>query len=184
MAFLPPKFEVFKGDSGYTKLQKGANKLRILSEAITGAEAWIETPDGRRPVRAKDVLDEKMAGLTTRQFIACVIWNYETENFEIWSVTQFTIMDSLVEYEANPDWGEPFGYDITITRRGEDKKTKYALVASPKKEMDKAIQDEWNKIKGKVDMDKFYSGGHPLKFEDDNQATTAEDNLVDAVTAK
>ena len=40
MAFLPKGYELPVSDGGYMKLEKGENKFRVLSEAITGQEVW------------------------------------------------------------------------------------------------------------------------------------------------
>ena len=51
MDFLPKTYEIPQAPSSYMKLQKGSNRFRILSSAMTGYEYWnLEN----KPVRSKE----------------------------------------------------------------------------------------------------------------------------------
>jgi hypothetical protein len=59
---------------------------------------------------------------------------------------------------TNEEWGDPSGYDVTITRTGSGKETKYTVVPSPAKSM----TDEEKKLVADANLDLgalFIKGG-------------------------
>lgn len=134
--FLPEGYEPPATGAGhYTKLQPGANKLRILSSAVVGYLYW--TVD-KKPVRLHDY--PKVAPANMRQeendrikhFWAFKVWNYATGQLEIMELTQATIQGQIQGLVGSDDWGDPRDYDITINKKGSGKETEYSALPSPK----------------------------------------------------
>ncbi len=127
MTFLPPDYQAPKSASNsYMKLQDGENKIRILSQPIFGWEDWVENKPVRyrfnqKPAKAHD---PKKA---VRHFWMFIVWNYLEERIQILSITQATIRTNLEALCKDEDWGDPYFYDIKITRKGEGTDTEYMV---------------------------------------------------------
>ena len=132
----------------YTKVKEGETlKLRVLSlQIVDGFCRWT---NDNKPIRGRNGEDEP-AGFDFREgdkakyFWALVVWNYETEQSEVWEITQKSILDSLRNYATDEDWGHPNTYDLKISRTGAGLETSYALTALPHKAMTKKVEDAMN----------------------------------------
>jgi hypothetical protein len=62
-----------------------------------------------------------------------VVWNYIDKQVQILEITQASIRKALEELEANEDWGDLRGYDITVKREGEEWILFIVLFLLPKK---------------------------------------------------
>lgn len=180
-SFLPEGYEAPKSNSsGYMKLQDGANKFRILSEAITGYVVW--TTD-KKPVRSRDYPKSLPANVEpdtkVRHFWAFVVWNYRANEIvnadgskewqgdvQILEITQATIRDQIHEYYKMAEYGEPTGYDIVINKKGEKLSTEYSVQALPPKAMPNAAADAY-KAKT-INLNALFDGGNP--FDDTGEA--------------
>lgn len=170
MNFLPETYEVPTGGGGdYTKLQNGANVLRVLSkQPAIGYEYWNE--DGK-PVRVKD----KPAGIPAdmrkkapnggdervKEFWAMVVYNTLTQKIEIWQVTQVAIKSAIQEYSRHAKYGHPSKYDLTITRSGSGLNTEYSVVADPPE----AIAAEVLALAKEtpINLEALFTGGNPFE---------------------
>ena len=64
-------------------------------------------------------------------FWAMPVYNFKTENIEVWQVTQKGIRDALAALQSG-EWGDPTGkFTITISKEGEGLKTKYNVTPNP-----------------------------------------------------
>ncbi len=167
MAFFDKGYEVPNPESGYLKLEIGANRFRILSKPIIGYEFWTEGDEGgRKPVRRKmdEVIspDELEEGERPKHFWAMIVWNYEIEMVQILQLTQATIQRAIKAYVDNTKWGDPFGYDITITRKGEGLETSYQVTVDPKEKLEKVIKEQMVVVE-KINLDALYSGDDPFE---------------------
>lgn len=132
--FIPA--EVASGSSSYFKIGQGDNKVRIISHPVAG---WLEWVD-KQPVRTTLADGEPEASddeNPPKQFIAMAVIDQEDGNVKIWEITQKSIMKSIRQLTNNPDWGQPFGYDLNIEKKGDGLKTKYTVTPSPKKPLSK-----------------------------------------------
>lgn len=169
-SFLPKDYEAPKNMNGgsYMRLEDGDNKFRILSEAITGYEVW--TVDNK-PLRYRDYPKSMPANIRpdtkVKHFWAFVVWNYKAEQVQILEITQSSIRDQIHEYYKMEEYGEPMGYDIKITRKGEGLDTEYTVQAFPPKAMAGNITAAYEAKK--INLDALFDGGNP--FED---SATAE----------
>lgn len=123
--------------SSYTVLEEGANKLRIISEH---KEGWVKWGNDGTPERVEGDADSS-PGDDFNFFWACKVYNYRTNNVELWSITQKGIRKEILELAKSADWGDPQGYDLTIKRTGTGMNTSYSVQPSPAKELSKDVQE-------------------------------------------
>lgn len=168
-SFLPDDYKQ-PSLSKYTRLEKGANKFRILSNAITGFEYWVEETlsDGtvkRSPVRKRpnETIPVKDITDPPKHFWSIIVFNYRNNEVEIFNITQRSIQNAILALSKNEDWGNPKNYDITITKEGDSMMdTKYTIMPSPAKAFN--MTDE---IKTKVDsiyLEALYEGKDPFNY--------------------
>lgn len=140
MNFLPSNYEAPSNNNGYMKIQKGENRIRILSAPILGWEDWT---NDKKPVRFR--LEAKpLAPIhpdrPVRHFWAMIVWDYACNAIKVLQVTQAGVRRSLEELSKNSDWGAPYHYDIKIVREGEEMKTKYTVMPIPHRPVTKDIE--------------------------------------------
>lgn len=165
--FLSKGYKVPETPSDYMRFQQGANKFRVLSNAVVGYEYWnIDN----KPVRLKeypnyipeDARPNKDGALDNpKHFWAFVVYNYNTERVQILEITQKGIMDTIYNLNNNEDWGDPKEYDITVNRKGESLETKYDTQPSPKTELTEKIKKAH--AAKKVDLDALFTSGSPFE---------------------
>lgn len=137
--------------SNYMRFDRGPSvigetkgyKIRILSEPIAGYEYWLDAKgdivprgelagDGGKPVRARHFADFPMeARNAMKAFAAAVVWNYELEKVQIFSVKQKAIMNGLEALTHSEGWEDVTTYDITInkTKTGsEERNVEYSVM--------------------------------------------------------
>lgn len=149
--FLPTGYEAPKSVSFYTKFEDGEKvKLRILPSGledcncITWFEYFEEMDDGKKkPMRSTQTLKH----IEEKHFWAFKVYNYNVWLVQLCSIKQKGIMKTLTEYFTNEDYGDPLGYDITISRKGKGMDTEYGVIASPPKPFVTQYEDKninWN----------------------------------------
>lgn len=168
--------------NNYCKFLEGDTTFRVLSSAIVGYEYWTAE---NKPVRSKIPFDEtpnikmvkndggQMVEDYPRHFWAFVVWNYKDERIQILQMTQKGIMEYVKSLVDNKRWGNPSGYDITVTRKGSGLATEYTCVANPHSVMEDHIAEAWSKCK--IDLTELYTGGDPFK------PTVKEEKVVESV---
>ena len=175
MSFLPTNYEVPKtSNGGYMRLEKGTNKIRILSSAIVGALVWGDK-DGKpspyryrvgEPITAKP----KREGDLVKHFWAFAVWNYKEESVQILEITQRSIQEVIEEFCASDEYGDPKGYDITIKREGDGLETKYTVVPSPPKKTADEILKSFKDTP--INLNALYDGGNPFDTQSEPQTTS------------
>lgn len=159
------------GKAPYMKFETGANKFRALSKPISGWVVWEEDEDGnRKPVRTS-IIDEPEAPdddprNAPKKFLALVVLDRADDEVKILEITQQSVIKAVKAYAANPDWGNPFSYDLTVTKKGEGKKTRYTVVTSPKKPLEKNLVKE--AMAKPCNLDAMYEGENPWAEDQDN----------------
>ncbi len=145
--FLDASYEIPKGPSNYTKLETGDTKLRILSKPIIGFSYWDlnQTPvriqgTTEPPIQKSLIHKDKFGNQPLKHFWAMVVYNYNVKQIQILEVTQSSILTSLKDLATNPDWGSPFGYDITINKSGTGKETSYSVTPVPPKPVSEEVK--------------------------------------------
>jgi hypothetical protein len=128
--FLPENYKAPEGN--YMKLQEGENTFRVLSSAIVGYEYFNKDS---KPVRSKTPFTNTPAdikeGGSIKHFWAFVIYSYRAEKAQILEITQVSIQTAIKAFVQNPKWGDPKGYDITITRNGSGLDSEYTTIPNP-----------------------------------------------------
>ena len=162
-SFLPEGYEVPKamGGSGYMKLQEGANKFRVLSEAITGYEVW--TVDNK-PVRFRDYPKTMPANIRAdskvKHFWCFAVWNYWESSVQILEITQASIRDQMYDYYKLEEYGDPTQYDLNINRTGEGLDTSYTVQAFPPKPIAGEIIAEYQAKN--INLAALFDNGNPF----------------------
>jgi hypothetical protein len=153
-SFLPENYEMPVGKSGgsYFSLEDGANVIRFLDQVKVGYEWWEERDGSNRPnrVKVKDDVPEAYKK-EAKHFWANVI-AVEGEIY-VWSFTQKSIQQPVNDLCRNKQWGDPKGYDITITKSGKGLETNYTVMPNPKSTVDKEVKAEYKKWCDENDVD-------------------------------
>lgn len=142
MGFTTENFEVFKmGNDKYMNFQKGENKFRILSDNIVGWEDWTKE---KKPVRYRisDHPEPPKAFDATKPvkpFMAMIVWNCNEEKIQILQIKQMSVIKELQSFIIDPDWGQPYFYDIKVSKSGEGMQTKYSVKTVVPKETAKEV---------------------------------------------
>lgn len=163
-SFLPTDYEVPASTGNYMKFDKGENTFRVLSSAIIGWQGWI-VKDGK-PAPARFHNDEKPTNLTAfkdgkvSHFWAFTVWNYKTKRIQILEVTQKTIQASMKAFVDNAKWGDPKGYDITISKSGDGLETEYSVMPNPHTKLDAEIEQFVKDTP--VNLEALFEGADPF----------------------
>ena len=170
--YTPP---VSSSEGGsYTKIKENEPiKLRILSEAITGYGYWT---NDNKPVRSEvqfqstpNIRDDSKV----KHFWAFKVWNYTTNQVEVWEISQASIRDALWGYWKDDEYGDLRNYPLKVTRTGKALETKYQVIAG----QIKALDDEITIISANtpVNLYALYNGENPFAKGEDAQTTVAID---------
>lgn len=161
MSFLPENYDLPKSASSYTKFDQGKTKIRIISNSIVGTLVWNNGKPYRFRQEEEVTVHPDRAGDKPRHFWAFVVYNYNSNQVEILEVTQKSLQLAIMDCYQNEDYGDPKGYDISITKTGEKMETKYTLIPSPPKIVsDEVLESKENKP---VNLEAMYDGEDPFK---------------------
>lgn len=155
--FLPEGYEQ-PSNTSYLKLQMGENRFRILSKPIVGWIDWKDKKPMRFAMNAKPVPVDPTKPV--KHFWAFVVWNVKDKKIQILEITQVSIQTSISNLSKDADWGNPFAYDIKVTKTGSGMETEYAVTPCPKSE----LPDEGKKafLAQKVDLNKLWTNDDPF----------------------
>ena len=157
--FLPNDYQAPASNSNYMRFEDGKNKFRVLSSAIVG---WVDWSKERTPIRTKTEPETLVdPAKPAKHFWAFVVWNYQTNTVNILEVTQVGIRNSIIALVTDNEWGDPKGYDITITREGKELDTKYTTMPSPHSEAPGEALATF--MATKIDLEQLYVNGDPFK---------------------
>lgn len=167
MGFLPSGYTTPKSNSNYMKLEEGKNRFRVVSPAIVGYEYWT---NDNKPVRLKSDPKSKPADVrinddgsyTVKHFWAFAVIDRNDLGgvIKILELTQAGIMRDMESLFSDSDWGDPIGYDITVTRTGQKLETKYSTMPNPAKPL---TEEEKELIESNpVNLNALFSGGDPF----------------------
>lgn len=171
--FLPEGYKVPKSAGGsYTKLQDGANRMRILSAPVMG---WLYWNTAGKPVRSREAFAELPADVRYKEdkksgemkperpkhFWALVVWNYNDKALQVWEVTQGTIQSQLTDLIGNSDWGDPRDYDITVNRKGEGFDTEYNVLPGKTMPVNPIVKTDFEKKN--INLEVLFDGGNPFE---------------------
>jgi len=143
-SFLPRGYELPKPTSAYVTLEEGDNRLRILSNAAIGWEAWIDGVahriEGEENKFDDDSVDMGDYGPKLYHFWAFLVWNADLKKVQIWQVSQRSILSGLWNLLQQEEWGDPRNYGLIVTKTVTKKKTEYKVVGVPPKPLSEDIK--------------------------------------------
>lgn len=179
--FLPQGYVTPKSSGRYTKIKDGDNfRLRILTNPIIYWEWWTED---KKPLRVEYtgswVKTPEHATGKSKLVWAVVVWNYNTEQTEIWNIGQATVRDALEWYIRDEDFGDPKLYDVKISRKGSGMDdTVYTLAPLMKQENMKPIADKILKEAWEINLKALITNDNPFEVSDEAE-TPKNDSKVD-----
>jgi hypothetical protein len=164
MTFLPNDYKLPESSGKYFKFAAGPNRFRILGDSVIGWKGWT-LGDEPRPIRVAkqsalpvdQVEPEKI-----RHFWAMPVWNPAAKRVQVLEITQSTIQKQIKDLVESPEWGDPIGYDLNVTRKGEKLDTEYNVVPSPHSPLPPEASAAWGKSKPTFDLNRLFSNGDPF----------------------
>ena len=184
MTFLPENYDLPKTNSKYMKLEKGANKFRVLDNAVTGYIYWNVD---NKPVRQEEQFDFLPAdirmeadkdGKTTpsriKHFWAFPVWDYSDSQVKILEITQSSIQSALKSKVENRN-GVATGNDIVITRSGDGLGTDYEVDMLDASPLTPEIKKVWEATS--IDLTALFRGDDP--YSTTTTTTAKVDSEVD-----
>lgn len=171
-SFIPQDYEAPSSGGGFTKLEQGDNRLRVLSSPLM---LWLEWRDGK-PTRHKfDPKNKPAKGAGQKDSVkhawGLVVWNYKTNAVEVFELDKQDIIAALTTHAKDADWGHPKHYDIVINKSGSGMDTEYKFVAKPKKEPSQEIIDAF--VENPIDLNQLLvEGGNPFLSNGGTAAST------------
>lgn len=165
MPSIPQGTEIPQSSGQFMKFQEGKNRLRVLSDIVTGFEGWRNN----KPFRQEDQIckikpeqvDLNQNGLPNiNYFWAMVVWNYGEKKLQTLEITQKTIMKVLKDLEESSDWGDLKNYDIEIVKSKVGDKTTYTTLGIPPKKVAPEILKAYEETE--IDLKKLFIGEYPM----------------------
>ncbi len=88
------------------------------------------------------------------------VWNYTSDQVELWQISQKTIRQEIAALAQNEEWGDPTEYDLTIGRTGSGLETKYQVHPSPHRQTEDMILKAY--ANNKPNLEALFSGDDPF----------------------
>lgn len=167
-------FTIPREQGGYLKLKEGSTLVKFCTkyDPICGWEFFGEGLDGKskKPFRRefdKDAFlqnqfDQEFminAGASENEkqkfFVASVVWNYDAQKYQIWEITQKSIIDKIKTLAANKRGWSKDKYDLEIIREGQGKETRYEVLTEKSTEIELPEPPS-------IDLTKLFSGEDPF----------------------
>jgi hypothetical protein len=185
MTFLPDVYRT--PECNYAKFKQGENNFRILGSAIVGFEYWNQQ---NKPVRSAtpfvttppDIREDEEGKVSIKHFWMFPIWSYDNQKIQIMEVTQKGIQEAIKALVTNKKWGDPTGYDITVTKEGTGFDTTYQVVPNPHSPLDASIAAAWLAIK--LNLPAVYEGGDPFMAPETAEDTSTPFDNVESKQAQ
>ena len=175
MSLIPNDYKDEMEVSEYFKLEPGENIVRILDDEMQlGYEYWVDKDgnpvergnmagEGSKPMRIKqgEKLSVELAECL-KTIWACLVYNKSINKVQVWSITQASIRKAINALDRSKSWGDVKEYDISITKTGEKKETRYATIPCPKEELGANVWAEHLNMKERFDWDKWWASEDPF----------------------
>jgi len=162
-SFIPAGYEQPTSGGGFTKLENGENKFRILSSPLL---MWLEWRDGK-PIRHafKQGEPKPQKGADQKDSVkhawGLIVWNYKTQKIEVMELDKQDVISSILALSEKPAWGHPKNYDVVITKKGSGMDTEYMTTPEPPSEPSNAIIEAYTETP--IDLNQLLiQGGNPF----------------------
>jgi len=179
--FGKDNYEVPQKVGGYMKLQEGENRIRILGTfsegtAIKGWEYWITGKEGGRvPVRKMEdesiiTADLEEGEDKVKHFWALPVYNVNADAIQLLELTQVGIQKAITNLAKDRDWGNPTGYDISITRTKTGPETmnvEYTVSPKPAKPLDAGVIKRYKEKN--INIQALFAGKDPFNSEEEEE---------------
>lgn len=153
----------------YLNLSKiqGEKKVRFFGEGIMGWEAWTED---NKPLRWELKPSELPTNLkksddgsvSIKRFIAAIVWDYDDETFKIINLNKSSVLKDFLAYYKTPEYGDPQGYDLKISKTGSGMDTEYTTLALPPKPVSKSLADSFVEECSSWNLAAMFDGDDPF----------------------
>lgn len=141
--WLPPGYELpTGGDDNFTRLQPGANRLRILSQPLVYKKGWLENPGGSQTavrVPLEDINGMPAEAKDVKHCWALTVFNVDVCAVQVWEVSQVAILRALTDLARDPAWGPPTNYGIVVTKTGRGLESRYSVTPRPQQPLSPQI---------------------------------------------
>lgn len=175
--FIPESYEAPSSGGGFTKLETGENRFRILSNPFMMWLSWTDGNPSRVPYSQPKPAKGSGQKDSVKHAWGLIVWNYKTEQIEVFELDKQDIINGLVSHSRDKDWGHPKKYDIVINKTGEGMKTEYKLVCKPHSEPAQEIVDAF--IANPIDLNQLLvEGGNPFISAEGAAAPATENSTV------
>ena len=150
-SFFPTGYSEPQNETGsaenFNRIQPHSKvRLRVLSDfndpkhAQMGWLGWDKHSGKARPIRKpyndqgkKECIEH--SDESSRHFWNLCVWNYEKGAVQVFDITQKSLMRQIKELIENDEWGPINLYDITVSRQGDGRDTKYTVFPCPKAQL-------------------------------------------------
>lgn len=172
--FLPNDYEVPSSGGNYMKLEVGENRFRILGSPVIGNELWISGKPVRKHMQEPFTEDElahadmnKFTGKPkdVQHFWAMPVFNVKAKKIQILEITQKGIQQSIKDLTEDADWGNPRDYDLSVSKTGEGKETRYSVTPKPKNNLDEGIKQLYKDME--INMEALFESRDPFTKKTD-----------------
>lgn len=174
-SFLPQDYQQPTSAGGFTKLETGENRFRILSSPLL---LWLEWRGGKplrhafvqggpKPEKGPDKND------SVKHAWALIVWNYKTKQIEVFELDKQDVISGVLNLSNKPAWGHPKNYDIVITKKGSGLDTEYILTPEPPSEAGVEIVEAFTETP--IDLSQLLiNGGNPFVAKGASSAVNAQ----------
>lgn len=167
---VPQDFQLPQGNAGkgFSKIEAWANTFRILSDPTIGYKyrtkkgakegkestaLWVRE---EKDIPWEDVIEGEYWPQCSYTW-AFVVRDYQKNDLSILEISKKKILEQLLNQRKSKGFGDPTTYDITITKSGVKKDTKYVLTVSAPEPITQEIDDALAETP--VDLDRLFTDG-------------------------
>lgn len=173
-SFIPQDYEAPSSGGGFTKLEQGENRFRILSSPLLMWVVWADKKCTRIIYKGDANKPDKPSGenASVKHAWGLIVWNYQTNAVEVLELDKQTLITPLTSYAKDKDWGHPKNYDVIFKKEGSGKDgTKYSFIAKPHSPPSQEIIDAF--VENPIDLNQLLiEGGNPFLSNGGTAAST------------
>jgi len=172
---------------GYLQVSKlpdgGSVRFALLSdEPLEFYECWGTSSDGTKPFRFDTEPTPEQVALEMGDYepregrggpgtidikfaIAVPVYNFDTGNVQVLSLTQKSIIKELDQISQEEDYSDLVSWDFNLSKKGSGLLTEYKLRPAPRKKgAQEHIDAAWIEAKSAgFDISRLLTGGNPFK---------------------